>query len=464
MNTLKVLYILFLCLVATESTLAQTTQCVHCSMEIKDDSFRAKATTDSGLKVNFDAIECLVNYLKTKSENSFGELAVTDYESGEFIDATKAFYLKTTAIPSPMGANLSAYSGSIAAKSFQKAKGGAVFSWDELKEKFVSSDFGYQGHSDHEHGGVKAYAPSGIMGDHMHPRGGLMISIRSMNMTMSGNRGGNEKISDELIYNNFMIAPQEMSMEMYMLSVMYAPSDKITLMMMQNLLKKDMDLKARMMMPNGMTMLRDFATSSTGLGDLKLGFLYGLVNSEKTTFHLNTGLSLPVGDIRNRANTPMADNIKLPYTMQLGSGTFDITLGGTLKGTGNKFSWGVQQLNTLRTGKNSESYRLGNLYQLHSWLGYGVTNAVSASLRLSASTEDTIKGADPELNPMMVTTADTNNYGGDLIRGAAGANFLLANNQLVLGLEVGIPLYQNYNGIFMDEDLAVNIAVKYIVL
>lgn len=150
--------------------------------------------------------------------------------------------------------------------------------------------------------------------------------------------------------------------------------------------------------------------------------------------------------------------------MQLGTGTFDMTFGGTLKGNNDTFSWGLQQLNTFRTGENKQEYRFGNLHELHSWLGYGISKKISVAIRLSGSSEGEISGADSELNPMMVTTADTSNYGGELIRGAIGLNVLLANNKLVLSAEFGTPLYQNYNGIFMNEKLSFNTCLKYTVL
>ena len=462
MSTFKVLFTLVLCLILSNFSWAQTGQCVHCNMDIKDHLFSAKAISNSGEEVNFDAIECLVNYLKNKDENRFSRLSVTDYLSGQLLDATEAYYLKSKAVPSPMGANLSAYSSEEAARKQGGSQDVKLFSWAELKQRFVSSNFGSTDRGHHNHGGAEAYAPAGVMGDHLHPKGGFMVSFRYMYMGMNGNLQGREEISDEEIYDSFMVAPQEMNMQMYMLGAMYAPTDKITLMVMQGISKKEMDLSARMMMPNGMTMLRNFSTSSTGLGDLKLGFLYSLISNGNCGLHLNSGLSIPIGDNGNRAATPMMADAKLPYAMQLGSGTFDVTIGGTLKGSGRSISWGLQQLNTIRTGTNSESYRFGNLSELHSWLAFGCSDRLSTSLRVSASSEGRIEGADPELNPVMVTTANTNNYGGELIRGAAGANVLLARDQLVLGLEVGIPLYQNYNGIFMDEDLSLRIALRYI--
>jgi len=464
---MKFVYIvvtLYLCLFFTKVSMAQSHgQCVRCNMDIKDLQFRAMAETNSGKTLQFDAIECLVNYLKANDENNFQKLQVTDYKNGRLIDAVKAYYLKSKSIPSPMGADLSAYSSKSAASSVQEKIGGEVYMWKALKERFVSSNFGAVQHTHHNHNRPEAYAPSSIMGEHLHPQGGFMVSLRYMNMNMNGNREGSDKINDETIYERFIVAPQDMTMQMYMLGVMYAPSDKLTLMLMQNFVKKDMDLTARMMMGNGMPMLNNFYTSSSGLGDLKLGLLFGIHERERNSFHLNAGFNIPIGEIKNRDATPMMANAKLPYTMQLGTGTLDVTLGGTLKGTCDKFSWGIQQLNTFRTGSNSEDYRFGNFYELHTWAGYAISGTISTSIRLSGSIEGDINGADSELNPLMVTTADPDNYGGELVRGAIGVNVLLADNKLLFGGEIGTPLYQNYNGIFMNEDLTVNAGLKYTV-
>ena len=464
MKPLKIIFGIVSYLIFAQFSYAQTVSCAHCKMDINNLTFKSNAITNSGKILNFDAIECLVNYLEIKKESSFKNLAVTDYHTNNFISAESAYYLKSKTIQSPMGANLAAFKNALKAESIQKEKGGEVYTWNELLKKIDSSEVDAVGHSHHEHHRPDAYAPSGIMGDHLHPKGGVMISLRTMYMSMEGNLQGNDEISNESIYENFIVAPQAMNMQMYMLGAMYAPTDKLTLVLMQNYVMKDMDLTARMMMDNGMSMLRDFSTSSSGIGDLKIGGLYGLVAKEKMNLHANATISVPIGGIENRDATPMMADAKLPYAMQLGSGTFDFTLGGTLKGTIGDISWGLQQLNTIRTGMNRQNYRFGNLYQLHSWAAYSFSNAISTSFRLSASSESEIKGADPELNRMMVTTANPDNYGGELLRGALGINMLLAKSNLVFSAEVGMPLYQNYNGIFMNENLGINVSLKYTVL
>tara|TARA_R110002051_G_scaffold7699_2_gene34183 strand:- start:14334 stop:15617 length:1284 start_codon:yes stop_codon:yes gene_type:complete len=427
-------------------------------MKIKDQKFIATAIDQNNSVLEFDAIECLINYQKT--EKDIHTLNVTDYNTGNLIDATTAFYVKSNDRPSPMGAFLSAYASKDDAL---QVSSGSVMNWTALLEKFKNSSYGAVEHSHHNHHRSDAHGPIGIMGDHLHPKGGLMVSFRTMHMAMDGNRRGSDKIEDQDIFQDFMVAPQDMTMQMYMLGIMYAPSDELTLMLMQNFATKEMNLTAQMMMPNGMTMQRDFETQSTGVGDLKIGALYSLWSSLNTTAHLNGAFNIPIGDIQNRDDTPMMNDIKLPYAMQLGSGTFDVTIGATLKGNTDNLSWGIQQLNTIRTGRNSEDYRFGNLYELNLWGAYSFVPQFSTSLRVQGTSEGTITGIDSELNPMMVTTASTNNYGGEILRSYIGFNGLI-NNNLSLGIEIGLPLYQKYNGIFMNETLTINAGVKYSIL
>jgi len=466
MKRIKLLSTLIVCLIINAALAQNSNNCVHCNMFVKDNLHKAEAEID-GNTIHFDAIECLVNYIKQKDEASFSKFLVADYKSGELVDAKQATYLISKAIPSPMGANLSAFKNRSEANKFKTDEGGEIFTWTELKAKFINSNFGAVDHSHHDHYRPDAHAPIGVMGDHLHEKGGLMLSFRYMNMVMDGNKTGTNNINNENIYNSFMVAPQEMDMDMYMLGIMYAPSDKLTLMLMQNIVKKDMDLTAQMMM-NGMTMMSDFSTSSSGLGDMKLGIMYGLFNNHKTSLHLNGGFNIPIGDIENRDDTPMVNDVKLPYAMQLGSGTFDITLGATYKMNCTNTSWGTQFLSTFRTGENSEDYRFGNLYQLNLWGAYKLSKNFSVSVRVLGISEGKLKGMDPDLNPMMVTTANTKNYGSDKIKTFVGVNIAFPQSSsfknLRFGIEAGAPIYENYNGIQMNEDLSLNFGVKYNVL
>lgn len=434
----------------------ENSNCAHCTMAINDTKFKATALDHNNELLEFDAIECLINF--QKKTPTIHTQKVTDYNSTVLVDATKAYYVKSEERPSPMGAYLSAYSNK---EDALQVPFGSVMNWNALLNKFNDSSFGAVEHSHHNHHRADSHAPIGIMGDHLHPKGGFMLSLRVMHMHMKGNKIGNETIDDEEIYQNFMVAPQDMTMQMYMLGVMYAPSDKVTLMVMQHFARKEMNLTAQMMMPNGMPMKQNFETKSSGIGDVTVHALYSIWSSIGNSAHLNAGINLPIGEIDNTDDTPMMENSKLPYAMQLGAGTFDFTLGATIKGSKNNISWGIQQLNTIRTGRNSEEYRFGNLYKLNLWGAYSIIPQLSASLRLQGTSEGEISGSDRDLNPMMVPTAVTDNYGGEVLRSYIGINTMVAQNKLSIGAEAGLPMYQNFNGISMDSSFTINFGARF---
>lgn len=470
MNKKLIVRILFIALFLSNMSFAQekinynTTQCTHCNMVIKDQLHASKATLESGKTVFFDAIECLLNYINSNPTTKFQSFSVINYANGKFIDATNATYLKSKAIKSPMGANLSAFATKTTAETTARRNPGKLFTWSQLLNIYKDEKVGHNNHSHHNHNRPDAHAPIGVMGDHLHPKGGFMVSLRYMNMQMKGNKLGSNSIEDPTIYNSYMVAPQNMSMDMYMLGIMYAPTNKLTLMLMQNFVKNNMDLKAKMMM-NGMTMFSGFKTASSGLGDLKIGGLYSMYAKNNGSLHLNASLSIPLGSITEKDDTPMMTNMKLPYRMQLGSGTFDVSLGATFKGNTETISWGVQPMFLFRTGTNESGYTLGNKQQLNIWGAYKVSNSISVSARILGSNGQGISGVDAMLNPMMAPTTNTMNYGGEKINTYIGCNVSFPQSSFLkdfrVGLEGGLPIYENYNGIQMDEELTFNIGLKY---
>jgi len=439
---------------------AQNTQCVHCNMTIKDKLHRAEATIE-GKTFNYDAIECLINHIKTKNKTHISLLKVADFKTGELVNAKKATYLVSENIPSPMGANLSAFKNFKHASILKSKQGGILYNWESIKEKFENSSFGANTHNHHR---PDAHAPIGVMGDHLHSKGSFMVSFRYMDMTMKENKMGANNISNTEIHNNYMVAPNEMEMKMQMLGFMYAPSDNITLMLMQNFIKKNMSSTAKMMM-GGMDMMEDFSTKSSGLGDMKLSALINLFNNHKTSLHINSSINIPVGEITAKDDTPMMNDAKLPYVMQLGSGTLDITLGTTYKENYANTSWGTQFLSIIRTGKNTENYRLGNIYQLNIWGAYNFKEYISFSGRILGVFQNKITGLDEDLNPMMVPAANINNYGGEKIKAFVGMNIAFPKESIFknirFGVEAGAPIYEYYNGIQMNENLTLNFGVKY---
>jgi hypothetical protein len=326
--------------------------------------------------------------------------------------------------------------------------------------------------------GSKAFshAPIGVMGDHLHKKGEFMLSYRYMYMDMEGSRIGTNSVTPEQIVttvpNQFFgtpgqpptlrVVPTRMSMEMHMLGAMYAPSDNVTLMVMGMYGTRDMD---HITFQGGMgtTELGEFTTRSSDFGDTKVAALIRLHDDETHKLHFNAGISIPTGSIteEDQILTPMGGTptVRLPYPMQLGSGTWDLEPGITYNGFGHKWAWGAQARASIRLGDNSENYSLGDRYEGTAWLSYLFTDAVSASFRVKGATQGTIEGADP-LIVAPVQTAQTDFQGGERIDLLGGLNFLVTDGFLKghrLAVEAGFPVYQNLNGPQLETDFVLTV-------
>jgi copper chaperone NosL len=112
-------------------------QCEFCSMGIVQKTHAAQLVTSKGKQYKFDAIECMVNYIKDDS-NTFEDanFFVANYnQPGDMIDAKTASFLISKNLPSPMGANLSAFASQKEAKMAKEKLNGELFSWSSLKNR-----------------------------------------------------------------------------------------------------------------------------------------------------------------------------------------------------------------------------------------------------------------------------------------------------------------------------------------
>lgn len=115
-----------------------TDACQFCRMTIVDQKHAAQLVTQKTKAFSFDAVECMLNYLKDMEEESVALYLVSDFEQpGNLTDATKATYLISKNIPSPMGANLSAFKSGKAAQTVQDKHGGNLYSWQELLTNYT---------------------------------------------------------------------------------------------------------------------------------------------------------------------------------------------------------------------------------------------------------------------------------------------------------------------------------------
>ncbi|MEQ9451033.1 MAG: transporter [Pseudomonadales bacterium] len=317
-----------------------------------------------------------------------------------------------------------------------------------------------------------SHAPIGVMGDHTHKQGELMFSYRYMHMRMDDNLSGTSDLSDQeviAIPNTFgmpptlRVVPTEMTMDMHMFGLMYAPNDTITLMGMLNYVKKEMDHTTYMGMAGG-TPLGTFTTRSSGVGDTTLAALIKLNSSARHRWHIHLGLSLPTGSIDEEDDilTPMntRPTVRLPYPMQLGSGTHDLLAGLTYNGSHARWGWGAQWQSRFRLSENDEDYTLGDTVDLQGWLSYRLSDQVSVSTRLAYHKRRNIEGGDPQI-ALPVQTADPQRQAAERIDLLLGANFLLPGHRHRLALEAGRPVRQDLDGPQMSNDWQVTLGWQF---
>ncbi|AVR44365.1 hypothetical protein C7S20_03330 [Christiangramia fulva] len=466
----KIIFILAFLILPVSLMTSQTEGskfCAFCKMPLKQNEFFSEISISKSEKIHFGSIECLLNYLIENEDLNYQKLSVTNYLHPEIpIPAKEAIYIKSNRIQSPMGAHLAAFSSKEEIKTFGIKENDKVYSWEELYQSFKTKNNGSEKVHFHDHFRPDAFAPNGVMGDHLHPKGEWMLSARYMYMEMDGMKTGNDKITSPEVFENYSMAPASMEMQMLMLGVMYAPSSRLTLALMQNIVRNDMTMNAQMM-NNGMSMMTDFSTMAEGFGDLQISALYGLYSKNARSLHLNLGLNVPVGSINERDDTPMTSNAKLAYAMQPGQGTFNAIAGFTYKEMYDTTSWGSQFLASLPLGENSEAYHWGALYQLNFWGAYRVSTNISFSGRVLGLVQNGIDGEDEELNAMMSPATNPQNYGGEKVKAFGGMNISFPVESTLrswrVAMEIGAPVYENYNGVQMNENLTFSAGIKYLI-
>jgi hypothetical protein len=299
------------------------------------------------------------------------------------------------------------------------------------------------------------HAPIGVMGDHVHGKGEWMLSYRYMFMSMDGNRDGTDDLTTSDVLEDFMVTPEDMTMQMHMIGAMYAPTDNLTLMAMVPFVSKEMDHLTGMG--------TNFTTNSGGIGDIKFSGLYQLFNNNRQTVHLNLGFSVPTGSIDERDDTPAGEDVILPYPMQIGSGTVDLRPGITYLGQTDNWSWGAQANTVLRLGENDRGYTVGNRYQLTGWAARKLNEELSVSLRLDGETWENYDGADSALNPDLIPTADPDLRGGTRLDLGIGLNVYLPESFLPegrLAAEFEFPIYQSLDGPQLETDWQLTLGIQ----
>jgi hypothetical protein len=302
---------------------------------------------------------------------------------------------------------------------------------------------------------------------HVHPAGMWMATYKFMHMDMRGLRDGTSDVDQSSVGfmrnkpYNYMMIPTSMTMDMHMFMVMYGVTDRLTLMAMGNYLHNEMEML--MDMGPGRMITTEPPMRTSGFGDIELRGIYKINNYLTGSL----GLGLPTGSIEEEFET-MHKIFRAPYDMQLGSGTYDLKPALTYNGLSDdgKWNWGAQAMYTIRLGKSENDWSFGDSLKMTGWLQRAL-GPLTSWARLAYNNTGRIRGEDPEIRKLNHPTmgmgapmpdADTNNYGGQRLDGLIGLSY--SKGHFSFGIEGGIPLYQDLNGLQLKTKWMLNAGIQ----
>ncbi|GAX62701.1 hypothetical protein SCALIN_C38_0064 [Candidatus Scalindua japonica] len=277
---------------------------------------------------------------------------------------------------------------------------------------------------------------------------------------MVGMRRGTSNRSTKDTLRQYMMTPRKMDMYMSNVSVGYAFSDRFFAGIMGMYVNKDMEMVRR----DG----RRSSMYSQGAGDTMLmtkTLLYAddyLIPTNQVSLLL--GVSLPTGSIDQDERGQI-----LPYSMQLGSGTFDPFIGVLYEGSHAPFWWGVNVNYLARAYQNYKSYNLGDEYRADLYAMYQARHNLVGELQIKGKYAGDIEGEAREIEqdgnghmrgnpkmPFMSNLFDPDNYGGSTIDLTAGVQWQPFHNH-ILNAQFSIPLFQNLHGTQLERDFTASV-------
>ena len=322
---------------------------------------------------------------------------------------------------------------------------------------------------------AQAAKPSHL--EHPHSAGTFMFEAMAMRMNMEGLRSGTSDVNPSTITNEtyttpYLMSPEDMTMDMFMLMPMYNFTKSLSVMGMLNYTKNTMSMTSYEATEGRCT--SDMETK--GLGDTQISLNYKFMDDQ---FAAGMELNLPTGSIDERIKMNMLMGAGLmcmehdmfaPYAMQLGSGTYDFTPSITYLGAYYNLRYGAQASYKYRM--EGDEYTLGNVAKTKIWIRKPVS-MVTLSAELDVMKWGGIDGMDSRMpginttiaipgtggadNFILTPTVEEKNTGGTQADITIGASVPVS--MVSLGLDITIPVYQDLNGLQMKRSWTTALSV-----
>jgi hypothetical protein len=308
--------------------------------------------------------------------------------------------------------------------------------------------------------------PIGVFGEAVHDSGQVKLSYRLQVENQEGLLQGSTRIQPSQIEADYPGGSIPLSFRSYahVIELTWKPTDILTVFVTVPFYERSLE---QYVQATG----QRYQQSVRGFGDVILNGLYAVFADDVHRVHLNLGLSLPSGSTNETAEAPVgiagvdAGSLqRLPYIMQLGSGTLSLQPGFTYSGRYRLTFWGGQILGVLQAGTNSEGYKAGNEYAISGWVGRRWTHWLRTSFRLKWHQWFDPTGAENQLDPDLSPLADPALQGGRRLDALFGLDFYVGGGRLKgsrISVEAGLPAVQDLSGPQLRTDWLLTVGYQF---
>jgi hypothetical protein len=276
-----------------------------------------------------------------------------------------------------------------------------------------------------ESAGDRFKAPAGVMFDRVLDKAGAFSVGYRHGYGLSGRDmiHGSSSVGDQAIADHACgavacaLRPTGSSTQVSTLELMYAPTDRLTLLIAPEFVDRRLDvrpldggfLSGAGLGPPGLGGGQpNYRHASGGLGDTGVYALVKLAETGGMRLQAGLGVGAPTGadDVRRNASQDYAN-----YDLQLGGGVWTLRPSLTWLGQAGPWSWGAQLSGVKRLeNRNGAGYAFGDTFQATAWGGYSFLDWLSGSVRIAHTLQGAASG---DFKPHLVRQVVGYTYVGD---------------------------------------------------
>lgn len=312
-----------------------------------------------------------------------------------------------------------------------------------------------------------SHAPAGVMFEHVHKQGEVMVGYRVQQDVQKGDLlyGSQSIDGSNANATRYSMLPTEHTMTMHMLDIMYAPTNNLTLMLMPMYMQMEMEMAENPFYvatggAHGGHGAGGHGHEVSGMGDTTLAALFRVYKDQQQELIATVALIAPTGQ-----EDLMGDDGKpVHYGMQPGAGIWQAMPSLTYTFKQNDLMVGGQVLTRQPfEGHSDLDVRVPDLNQATAWVSYAWAHELSTSVRVQYSKEDIYEGHYNVGHNHSAPGDRQVNYGGEQTLTGLGLNWVTPTGSLKglrVGLEYLLPVSESVNGVQLETDNQLTLSIS----